>query len=348
MRSKIDEQQEQDQTVGSSVMSRIAKSIGLIVLVGALSASGQEVSPSATASNSQKVNCNSQVRSTYLLGPEDELQISGPELEEIGNKTARVDGEGDIQVPLVGRVHVAGLTVQQAEQELNKRLSTYIRHPQVALDVKELRSQPASILGAVNAPGVHQVAGHKTLLEMISSAGGIRQDAGFSIRITRNIEWGCIPLPGSTVDPSGRFSIAQVNLHDIMDAKAPEQNIQIYPQDVVSVPKAELIYVTGAVKKSGGFILGEHQSMSVVQAIALAEGFTQAPDKKHARIVRLNADQRLEIPVDLQGIMQGKSKDVAMQGNDILFIPDSTGKRVALRIMEAAISTGTGLAIYHP
>src|SRR3984893_11527901 len=347
MRSNVDTQQEKDRATGLTI-GAIAKSIGLIVLAGALNASGQEVSTPAVASNSQKANCNSQVRSTYLLGPEDELQISGPELDEVGNKTARVDGEGDIQVPLVGRVHVAGLTVQQDEPEINKHLSTYIRHPQVAVDVKDLRSQPASILGAVNAPGVHQVAGHKTLLEMISSAGGIRQDAGFSIRITRNIEWGCIPLPGSTVDPSGRFSIAQVNLHDIMDAKAPEQNIQIYPQDVVSVPKAELIYVTGAVKKSGGFILGEHQSMSVVQAIALAEGFTQAPDKKHARIVRLNADQRLEIPVDLQGIMQGKSKDVAMQGNDILFIPDSTGKRVALRIMEAAISTGTGLAIYHP
>ena len=322
------------------------KSIGLVVLFAALNASGQ-VKP-APATNAQQANCNSQVRSTYLLGPEDELQITGPELEELNNKTVRVDGEGDIQVPLVGRVHVGGMTVQQSEQELDKHLSTYIRHPQVAIDVKEMRSQPASILGAVNSPGVHQVEGHKTLLEMISMAGGTRADAGYSIRITRQIEWGCIPLPGATQDASSRFSIAQVNLQDIIEAKTPEENIQIFPHDVVSVPKAELVYVTGAVKKSGGFILGEHQSMSVLQAISMAEGLGSAPDTKHAKIVRTTADNREEIPVDLKKILQGKAKDVAMQGNDILFVPDNTGKRVALRVMEEAIQTGTGLAIYHP
>ena len=339
------------------MVSKQVKSIGLMVLLGTLSAAGQSTSTPSAATQSAsareavpvtKAGCNTQVRSTYLLGPDDELQISGPELEETVNKSVRVDGEGDIQVPLVGRVHVSGLTVQQAEQELNKRLSKYIKNPQAALDVKELRSQPASVLGAVNTPGVHQVAGRKTLLEMISMAGGIRADAGYSIRITRQVEWGCIPLPGATLDASGRYSVAQVNLQDIMSAKRPEENIQILPQDVVSVPKAELIYVTGAVKKSGGFILGEQETMSVLKAVSLAEGLGTAPDPKHARIVRNVGDQHTEIPVDLKALLQGKGKDVTMQGNDILFIPDSTGRKVALRIMEAAIQTGTGLAIYRP
>ena len=323
-------------------------SIGLAIVFLAVNSTGQATSPAAI--NAQKASCDSQVRSTYLLGPEDELQISGPELDELSNKTVRVDGEGDLQVPLVGRVHVAGLTVQQAEQELNKRLTTYIKHPQAAVDVKELRSQPASILGAVNSPGVHQVEGHKTLLEMISLAGGVRPDAGYSIRITRQVEWGCIPLPGATLDASGRFTVAQVNLQDIMEAKTPEENIQIFPHDVISVPKAELVYVTGDVKKSGGYILGERQTMSVLQAVSLAEGLGPAPDPRHAKILRLNPgqDQRTEIPVDLKKILQGKGGDVPLQGNDILFVPDSTGKKVALRVMEAAISTGTGLAIYRP
>jgi polysaccharide export outer membrane protein len=284
------------------------------------------------------------------LGPDDELAISGPELDIPPNKTVRVDGEGDIQVPLVGRVHVAGLTVQQSEKELNKRLSTYIRDPQAAIDVRELRSQPASVLGAVNTPGIHQVQGHKTLLEMISMAGGIRQDAGYSIRITRQIEWGCIPLANSTLDASGRFSVAQVNLQSIMEAKTPEENIQIFPHDTISVPKAELVYVTGEVKKSGGFVLGEHQSMSVLQAISLAEGLGQTADKRHAKILRMNpgADQRVEIAVDLKKIFENKSGDVPLQGNDILFVPGSTGKKAALRALEVAIQTGTGLAIYRP
>ena len=333
---------------GGSMTTLRGFTIGLVVLFLTVSGDGRATSPAAP--DSQQAGCNSQVRSTYLLGPEDELQISGPELEELTTKTVRVDGEGDIQVPLVGRVHVAGLTVQQAEQEVNKRLSTYIRHPQAALDVKDLRSQPASVLGAVNSPGVHQVEGHKTLLEMISMAGGVRPDAGYSIRITRQVEWGCIPLPGAKLDASGRFSVAQVNLQEIMEAKTPEENIQILPHDVISVPKAELVYVTGDVKKSGGFVLGERPTMSVLQAVSLAEGMGPAPDPKHAKILRLapGADQRTEIPVDLKSILQGKGGDVPMQGNDILFIPDSTGKKVALRFMEAAISTGTGLAIYRP
>jgi len=325
-------------------------SLGLAVLMAAWGTYGQQAAP-APLTNPSKMGCNNQVRSTYLLGPDDELTISAPELDVQPGKTMRVDGEGDVQVPLVGRVHIAGLTVQQSEQEINKRLTTYIRDPQVAIDVKELRSQPASVLGAVNTPGIHQVQGHKTLLEMISMAGGIRADAGYSIRITRQMEWGCIPLANATVDASGQFSVAQVSLQSIMEAKTPADNIQILPHDTITVPKAELVYVTGEVKKSGGFILGEHESMSVLQAVSLAEGLGQTADKKHAKILRLNpgSDQRVEIAVNLQGIYEGKSGDVPMQGYDILFVPGNASKKVALRVIEAAIQTGTGVAIYrHP
>ena len=324
-------------------------SLVLAALLMARGTFGQEGASSPTP-NASNVSCSNQVRSTYLLGPDDELTISAPELEVQPGKTMRVDGEGDVQVPLVGRVHIAGLTVQQSEQDINKRLTTYIRDPQVAIDVKELRSQPASVLGAVNSPGIHQVQGHKTLLEMISMAGGIRQDAGYSIRITRLKEWGCIPLASSKVDASGQFSVAQVNLQSIMEAKTPEENIQILPHDTITVPKAEVVYVTGEVKKSGGFVLGERQTMSVIQAVALAEGLSSTADRKHAKILRLNpgADERVEIAVDLKGILQGKGGDVRLQGNDILFVPGSTGKKVALRVIEAAIQTGSGVAIYHP
>ena len=184
-----------------------------------------------------------------------------------------------------------------AEKELNKRLSKYIKNPQAALDVKELRSQPASVLGAVNTPGVHQVSGRKTLLEMISMAGGIRADAGYSIRITRQVDWGCIPLPGATLDASGRYSVAQVNLQDIMSAKRPEENIQILPQDVVTVPKAELVYVAGAVKKSGGFILGEQERMSVLKALSLAEGFGSAPDPDMPELCATSEISRKRFPL---------------------------------------------------
>ncbi len=305
--------------------------------------------PSSPQPDELKAKCADQVRSTYLLGPGDQLEISAPELTELANKQIRVDGEGNIEVPLGGRVHVAGLTAQKTEEELNKVLSKYIRHPQVVVSVAEVRSQPVSVLGAVNTPGVHQVQGHKTLLEMLALAGGIRPDAGYSIRITRESDWGCIPLPNAQLDASGRFSVAELNLKKIMEAKNPEENIQIFPHDVISVPKAEMVYVIGEVKRSGGFVLGEHQSMSVLQALSLAEGLNSTADTRHARILRLdrNADQRVEMAVDVKGILSGKGRDVPLQGDDILFVPGSTGKKAVLRGLEAAIQTGTGLAIWR-
>jgi polysaccharide export outer membrane protein len=324
-----------------------AVAIGLTVLCFAVRASGQ--APSAPGADQVKAKCDEQVRSTYLLGPDDQLEIFGPELTEFGNKPARIDNDGDVQVPLVGRVHVAGLTVQKAEQELNKVLSTYIRDPQVVVSISEVRSQPVSILGAVNTPGVHQVQGHKTLLEMLASAGGLRQDAGYSVRITRQMEWGCIPLPGAAPDQSGQFSVAELNLKKIMEAKDPAENIQILPHDVISVPKAEMVYVVGEVKRSGGFVLGEHESISVLQALSLAEGLGPTADTRHARILRLkrDADQREELPVDVKGLLTGKKQDVSMQAEDILFVPASTSKKAGLRAVEAAVQTGVGLAIWR-
>jgi len=318
-----------------------------LALFLAVVASGQNTS--APRMGQAQVNCDSQIRSTYLLGPDDEVEIGEPEFEEPANKTARIDGNGNIQVPLVGRVPVAGLTVEQAEQELNKRLSTYIRHPQVAISIKELHSQPVSLLGAVNTPGVHQVQGHKTLLEMLSLAGGIRIDAGYSIRITRQIEWGCIPLPNAKLDPSGQFSVGEVNLKQIMDAENPQGNIPIFPHDVISVPKAEMVYVIGDVKRSGGFVLGQDQSISVLQALSLAEGLNGTADTRRSRILRLDAQthQRVETAVDVKKILSGKSGDVPLLGDDILFIPSSIGRKTALRAIEAAVQTGSGLLIWR-
>jgi len=322
-------------------------SVGLAVFFLLAGAAAQ--APSSPESESLKAKCGSQVRSTYLLGPDDQLELSGPELSELANKPVRIDGDGDIQAPLVGLVDVSGLTVQQTEQALNKLLSTYIRDPQVVVSVAEVRSQPVSILGAVNTPGVHQVRGRKTLLEMLALAGGIRSDAGYSVRITRQLEWGCIPLPKTELDASGRFSVAELNLKKIMEAKNPEENIQIFPHDVISVPKAEMVYVIGEVKRSGGFVLGEHQSISVLQALSLAEGLNGTADARHARILRLkrDADQREELAVDVKDVLNGKKSDIALRGDDILFIPGSTGKKAALRALEAAIQTGTGLAIWR-
>ena len=306
---------------------------------------GGQVAPPARA-HAAKADCASPVLDNYPLGPNDEVELTGAELDEPPNKSTRVDGNGAIEVPLLGRVHVAGLTVEQAEQEMDERLSTYIRQPQITINVKELRSQPVSVLGAVNSPGVHQVQGHQNLLEMLSLAGGIRPDAGYSIRITRELEWGCIPLANARTDASGQYSVGLVNLKEIMEAKHPEENIQILPHDVISVPKAEMVYVIGDVKRAGGFVLGEQESISVLRVLSLAEGLGPSSQAQNSRILRVNpnGEQRTEIAVNIKAILSGKIKDIPLQSDDILFVPDSTGKKALSRVVETTLQA----AVWRP
>ena len=287
---------------------------------------------------------------TYTLGPDDQLLIRVLDMEELNDpRPVRIDKRGDIRLPVVGRLHAAGLTVEKLESEIASRLKTYLNQPEVTVSVAEFRSQPVSILGSVKNPGVHQILGKKTLFEVLSLAGGLNPDAGNIINITRAIEAGPLPLPGVTEDSTRTFHVGHVGVKAVMDAKNPSNNILIQPNDVITVPKADLIYVIGAVRKSGGFILSERESISVLQALSLAEGLDRIAAPKSAKILRQqgNTQDRTEIPVNLKLILAGKSKDVPLGANDILFIPNNAAKNAGLRALEAAITVGTGVAIYR-
>jgi polysaccharide export outer membrane protein len=291
------------------------------------------------------------VRSAYRLGAEDVISIKVTDAEEISEKSLRIGDSGFISLPMVGRVRAAGVTVDELQKELEARLKVYIRTPEVSINLIEMKSQPVSIIGAVKSPGVQQLQGRKTLVEMLSLAGGIREDAGYSVRITRQKEWGPIPLANAQPDPTGQFTIAEVNLKEIMDAKNPVNNIAVMPHDVISVPKGEMVYVIGEVKKPGEFILGSKANLSVLQALSMGGGLenrTAAPAK--AKILRTSASadmKRIEIPVNLKNILAGKDQDVPMEPEDILFVPNSRTKSGAIRAAEAALQIATGIAIYR-
>ena len=289
------------------------------------------------------------VPSTYTLGPNDQISFLGIDADEILNRQFRIDPEGDVSLPMVGRLHAAGLSVRQFEETLNEHLSTYIRDPHVVVTITEFRSQPISVLGAVKSPGTYQLQGRKTVVEVISLAGGFREDAGNSIKITRELEWGTIPLPNAGIDALGNFSVGEVRIKEILDAKEPENNILMMPHDVITVPRGELVYVIGEVKKAGGFILSERSNMSVLQALSLAEGSQPTADTRHARILRLEPgqEQRREIALNLKTILDGTSNDVPLQAGDILFVPGSAAKKVGVRTLEAMVQIGTGLAIWR-
>lgn len=287
--------------------------------------------------------------STYVLGPDDQLVIRVLDLDEVDGKPIRVDMRGNIHVPLAGRVHASGLTIEQLEAELVTRFKAYVHDPVVTAGIAEFRSQPVSVLGAVKNPGVHQILGNKSLFEILSLAGGLSPDAGNIVNITRRKERGSIPLPTARPDATGEFIIADVGVKSILDAKNPEQNIVIQPDDVISVPRGDMVYVIGSVRRSGGFMLNEKEAISVLQALSMAEGLERTAAPGNAKILRPAAalDNRIEIPVDLKKILAGKAQDVALRANDILFIPTSATKNIALRSLEAAISMGTGVVIYR-
>ena len=287
--------------------------------------------------------------STYVLGPEDQITITVLDVDEIGKASLRIDLQGSVNVPLIGRIQAGGLTVQQLEAEVVSRLRTYVKEPKVTISIAEFGSQSVSVLGAVNKPGMHQLRGRKTLYEVLSLAEGLRNDAGNSIKITRQMAWGKLPLANAAVNESEGFSVAEVAVTSVMEARKPQENIPIMPNDVISVPRAAIVYVVGTVRKSGGFVLGEKNEISALQAVALAEGLDRAAAPSRARIFRSQegSRERLEIPVDLQKVLAGKGTDVALYANDILFVPSSSTKKVGYRALETALQLGTGILIWR-
>lgn len=284
----------------------------------------------------------------HMLGVDDQVVIQAADAPDLSGKTVRIGSDGMISLPMVGRIQAGGMTVEQLETELVRRLKVYIKEPQVSVNLAETHSLPVSVIGSVTTPGVHQIQGKKTLVEVLSQAGGLRADAGYSVKITRKKESGPIPLASAKEDATGQFSVAEVRLRDIMEAKNPAENILVMPNDVISVPRAEMIYVIGEVVKPGSIVLGDQQNMSVLQALSLASGLGKVPKSKEARLLRLapGTGGRTEISVNLKDMLTAKSKDMPMQAEDILFVPNSVARTMTMKAVEMMISTGATALLY--
>jgi polysaccharide biosynthesis/export protein len=332
-------------------MRRVQR-ILLIALLGisfpSLIRGGQEQSLSPKAEDVPGVKSGTRTRADYVLGADDEIIIRALDAEELSNKPMRIDGTGNISVPMIGRLHVAGLTVRELEADIRRKLGRFVVDPDVSILITGYRSQPVSVLGSVRNPGTLQLEGHKTLIEVLSLAGGLSSEAGNILKVTRQAEWGNIPLPGATMDKSGERSVAEIGLRSLLEARNPQENIEIMPNDVLLVPRGRMIYVVGEVRKSGGFVFPERESVSVLQAIAMADGVAPTASTKNARIYRpVVGSNRVEIAVNLRDILAGKSIDVPLQPDDILFIPNSYAKSTLRRTLETTLSTLTSMVIYR-
>jgi polysaccharide export outer membrane protein len=293
----------------------------------------------------------------YVIGSGDLLDIEVFEVAEL-SRELRVNESGYIDLPLIPtKIRASGLTSFQLQDKLAELLQVngLVTNPQVTVSVKEQHSQPITVIGAVNKPMVFEAVRTTTLLEVLSSAGGIAPDAGNVVIVTRNGNATAIASPatgsnnggGADANPSQTFTIS---LDDLLNTGDARFNISLQGGDVVSVPRAGIIYVVGAVIRPGGFVMqNDHQEVTTLKALSLAGGMTSTARSSQAVIIRTNlvTGQKDQLPVDLKKVVQLKGPDVALLPNDILVVPDSASKRAWQKTGDVMLSLGSGVALYR-
>jgi len=265
-----------------------------------------------------------------LIGTGDLLQVTvyGTDFD----RQVRVSDGGEISLPMLGSVKVAGLSIREGEQVLARELARggYFNDPQVSIFDREYSTQGISVLGEVQKPGIYPLPGARTLLDAISAAGGTTAKAGTAVTVThrsRPDHPETLPLSYGA-DPSER------------------SNAQVFPGDTIVVSKAGIVYVVGDVRQPSGIVM-ENSKMTVLQAIAMAQGTNPTAAINGSKVIRNTPHGLQEIPIPLKKMLAAKTPDVSLQPGDILFVPSSATKSAVRRGLEAIVQTATGVAIYR-
>ena len=265
------------------------------------------------------------------IGAGDLVEMSVFDTPELSGKL-RVSNTGDIILPLVGSIHVAGMKATDVQNLIRQKFidGAFLKDPQVTVFVAEYATQGVSVLGEVKTPGIYPAFGAHNLMDYISIAGGLTPLAGTNITITR------LAHPD---DPEHVKISASA-------APKPLNNPEILPGDSIFVEKTGLVYVIGEVTRPGGFPMDHDDHLTILQAIALAQGTTYTAKKGSTKILRTTAQGHEEIPVDLKKILASKAADAPLQDNDILFVPSSAA-RATLKNMESLLPVATSATIYR-
>ena len=274
----------------------------------------------------------------YKIGPEDLLQISVFEVEKL-NKTVRVSSQGNISLPLLGVLRVKGLTANQLERELRELLAEkYLQNPQVSIFIREYRNQRIAVMGAVEKPSVFNVTGHRTILDMLAMAGGLkndaRQQAGNLLFLIRSpalegeapevLERGEAPeaLEGAKDSDGGSPKTFVIDLNELLVKGDLILNLPVKHGDVINIPAAGKVFVGGEVKKPGGFSLGRKR-MTLSQAIVMAAGLKPQANGSQTKIFRYSEKGvgKEVLSFNVYAIQKGKEDDPYLVENDIIIVP---------------------------
>jgi polysaccharide export outer membrane protein len=290
----------------------------------------------------------------YIIGSGDLLAIEVFDVPEL-SREVRVNETGYISLPLLPvKVQVSGLTSFQLQDKIAELLQAngLVSAPQVTVSLKEQHSQPITMVGAVKNPTLIQAIRQTTLLQALSQAGGIAADAGNVVVVTRAssspVEHGnafVAPDAGTAENGPQRFTIL---LSDLIESGDSRFNITVLGGDVISVPRAGIIYVVGAVNHPGAFVIqNDPDRMTALKMLSLAGGTTGSAKGKDAMILRKNLEtgKRDEVPLDLSKVLKLKTEDVALQPSDILFVPDSNAKKAMRRTGDIAVGLAASVAL---
>jgi polysaccharide export outer membrane protein len=280
----------------------------------------------------------------YTFGPGDVFTMTVSDAPEFGGKF-RVADSGTIQVTGVKvPVSAEGKTPIQLSDEIRHALmdAKQLRDPQVSIYIDEYHGRTVTVLGAVSKPAVYSLQKKTTVLDAVAAAGGALPGSGNTVTVVRGEA-----SAEATGTPLGSVQI--LDIAQMMRGGGAAGNFEVRNGDVISVSAAQVVYVVGAVIKPGGYTLANpSEGVSVVQVVALAQGFTSVASTHHAVIVRQSTNDQVkrEIPVDIDEILNKHATDVLMAPNDILYIPNSGAKQTLKVAGEIAMATINGIAIY--
>jgi polysaccharide export outer membrane protein len=237
-------------------------------------------------------------QSGYVVGAQDVLTVTIWDQSDLSGKFS-VETDGTFSFPLIGRVKAGGLTLQQIEAELKKRLSDgYFKNPQLSVAVEQYRSQQIFIVGEVRQPGTYPLTGDMTLIEAFARAGSATSEAAGHAVIVRATGKRAQPtIPGQ--QPGGE--IVQINLKDL-ETGSPSGNVTLRDGDTIFVPRAESLYVFGQVKSPGAYPI--RSETTVMQALSLAGGISDRGSTSRIRIVRLIDGRKTEIKAKLNDLVR--------------------------------------------
>jgi polysaccharide export outer membrane protein len=290
--------------------------------------------PEGAAAPSGRMQMSSPSSSTpteMLIGPGDEGDLSVYGVPELSTHF-RVESSGETNLPLIGKFHMAGLSAEAAQAQLNEKYESggFLRNPQVNIYIKEYMTQGISVLGEVNRPGIYSALNARRLYDLFLIAGGLTARAGKTVTITHSKE------PDKPVEVTLANGLA-----------ANQANVEIQPGDTINVSRGGTVYVIGEVTHPGEFVMETTQTPSLLQLLAAAAGPTRAADLSHARVLRRTPKGLESKDVDLKKIMQAKAGDLEMQAGDIVFVPSSRMKGAMERGSGSILGMLTNLAVYR-